>query len=118
MAWRGRDLDRTFSRRRGSDVFFGFLELHNEELAVGVRRRLYPGCPLCAQWILGHCRQPRSSELTVSLLEIRNLTKRFGHLAAVRDLNLTIPAGERHAIIGSNGAGKTSLFNMISGRLR
>jgi branched-chain amino acid transport system ATP-binding protein len=54
----------------------------------------------------------------VSLLEIQDLTKRFGHLTAVRNLNLTIPAGERHAIIGSNGAGKTSLFDMISGRLR
>ena len=54
----------------------------------------------------------------MSLLEIRGLTKEFGHLTAVRQVNLAISAGERHAIIGSNGAGKTSLFHMITGRLR
>jgi len=60
----------------------------------------------------------RSEERTVSLLEVRGLTKRFGHLTAVRHVDLDVAAGERHAIIGSNGAGKTSLFHMITGRLR
>lgn len=59
-----------------------------------------------------------SEERTVSLLEVRGLTKRFGHLTAVRNLDLDVAAGERHSIIGSNGAGKTSLFHMITGRLR
>lgn len=54
----------------------------------------------------------------MSLLEVRGLTKRFGHLTAVRNLDLDVAAGERHSIIGSNGAGKTSLFHMITGRLR
>jgi branched-chain amino acid transport system ATP-binding protein len=54
----------------------------------------------------------------VNLLEITGLTKQFGQLAAVRDLDLQIAAGERHAIIGANGAGKTSLFHLITGRLQ
>ncbi len=51
----------------------------------------------------------------MSILQIRNVTKRFGSLVAVRDVSLTVEAGELRAIIGPNGAGKTTFFNMISG---
>jgi branched-chain amino acid transport system ATP-binding protein len=51
----------------------------------------------------------------MSILEIRNVTKRFGSLAAVRDVSLTVARGELRAIIGPNGAGKTTFFNLISG---
>ncbi len=54
----------------------------------------------------------------MSLLRLQGVTKRFGNLSAVREVDLQITAGERHAIIGSNGAGKSSLFHMITGRLR
>jgi branched-chain amino acid transport system ATP-binding protein len=54
----------------------------------------------------------------MSLLKIRSLTKRFGYFAAVHNVDLDVAEGERHAVIGSNGAGKTSLFHMITGRLR
>ena len=49
------------------------------------------------------------------MLEIRNLTKRFGGLAAVNDVTTTVEAGKINAIIGPNGAGKTTFFNLISG---
>jgi branched-chain amino acid transport system ATP-binding protein len=49
------------------------------------------------------------------MLEIRNLTKRFGGLAAVNDVSTTITQGNIHAIIGPNGAGKTTFFNLASG---
>jgi branched-chain amino acid transport system ATP-binding protein len=49
------------------------------------------------------------------MLEIRNLTKRFGGLAAVNDVSTTITQGKIHAIIGPNGAGKTTFFNLASG---
>jgi ABC-type branched-subunit amino acid transport system ATPase component/ABC-type branched-subunit amino acid transport system permease subunit len=52
------------------------------------------------------------------LLTITGLSKSFGGLRAVRDVNLTVRAGDRHAIIGPNGAGKSTLFNLITGRLR
>jgi branched-chain amino acid transport system ATP-binding protein len=54
----------------------------------------------------------------MSLLEVRNVTKTFGSLVAVRDVSLAVKEGELRAIIGPNGAGKTTFFNMISGFLR
>ena len=51
----------------------------------------------------------------MNVLEINNITKRFGDLVAVRDVSLTVPKGELCAIIGPNGAGKTTFFNLISG---
>jgi branched-chain amino acid transport system ATP-binding protein len=50
-------------------------------------------------------------------LELRGLSKSFGGLDAVRDVDLKIFPGDRKAIIGPNGAGKTTLFNLISGVL-
>lgn len=49
-------------------------------------------------------------------LEIDDLHKSFGKAEIIRGVNLSIGAGERHAIIGPNGAGKSTLFNLITGR--
>jgi branched-chain amino acid transport system ATP-binding protein len=49
------------------------------------------------------------------VLELRGLSKSFGGLHAVRNVNLQIFAGDRKAVIGPNGAGKTTLFNLITG---
>jgi len=54
----------------------------------------------------------------MNLLEVRNATKTFGNLVAVRDVSFVVKPGELRAIIGPNGAGKTTFFNMISGFLR
>jgi branched-chain amino acid transport system ATP-binding protein len=51
----------------------------------------------------------------MTVLEVKNATKRFGSLVAVRDVSLTVPKGELRAVIGPNGAGKTTFFNLISG---
>ncbi|MET4389169.1 branched-chain amino acid transport system ATP-binding protein [Bradyrhizobium sp. F1.4.3] len=51
----------------------------------------------------------------MSMLEVRNVTKRFGNLVAVNDVSMSVKRGELRAIIGPNGAGKTTFFNMISG---
>jgi branched-chain amino acid transport system ATP-binding protein len=51
----------------------------------------------------------------MSVLEVKNVSKSFGNLVAVRDISLTVQKGELRAIIGPNGAGKTTLFNLISG---
>ena len=49
------------------------------------------------------------------ILDIRNLTKRFGGLVAVKDVSLNIEEGEIFGLIGPNGAGKTTIFNVVSG---
>jgi branched-chain amino acid transport system ATP-binding protein len=48
------------------------------------------------------------------LLELKDLSKSFGGLQAVRDVSLKIMPGDRKAIIAPNGAGKTTLFNLNS----
>ena len=51
------------------------------------------------------------------LLSARNLTKRFGGLAAVNDVSVDLWRGRIHAVIGPNGAGKSTLTNLLSGDL-
>ncbi|WP_408010415.1 ABC transporter ATP-binding protein [Pseudalkalibacillus sp. A8] len=48
-------------------------------------------------------------------LETKNLTKQFGGLVAVDDVDFSIVKGKIYAIIGPNGAGKSTFFNLISG---
>jgi branched-chain amino acid transport system ATP-binding protein len=55
--------------------------------------------------------------LTEVLLSARNLTKRFGGLAAVSEVSLDLWLGRIHAVIGPNGAGKSTLTNLLSGDL-
>jgi branched-chain amino acid transport system ATP-binding protein len=50
-------------------------------------------------------------------LSARRLTRRFGGLVAVRDVDLELSVGELHAVIGPNGAGKSTLINLLSGDL-
>jgi len=51
------------------------------------------------------------------LLSARQLTKRFGGLAAVNEVNVDLWHGRIHAVIGPNGAGKSTLTNLLSGDL-
>jgi len=52
---------------------------------------------------------------TANALELRRVSKLFGALAAIEEVDITVRPGERRAVLGSNGAGKTTLFNCITG---
>jgi len=51
----------------------------------------------------------------MSLLEARNVTMRFGGLAAVKSLTMKVEQGALYGLIGPNGAGKTTVFNVLTG---
>jgi len=54
----------------------------------------------------------------MNILRVEGLTKRFGGLEALGDVDLSIAKGDFRAIIGPNGAGKSTFFNTITGLLR
>ncbi|MFO0851258.1 MAG: ABC transporter ATP-binding protein [Gemmataceae bacterium] len=51
------------------------------------------------------------------MIDLRNVTKKYGPKVAVRDLTLSVPAGELFAFLGPNGAGKTTTLKMLCGLL-
>src|SRR5436190_7314484 len=51
----------------------------------------------------------------MAILEVRDCTKRFGGLVAVRNLNMSLNPGDLYGLIGPNGAGKTTVFNLMTG---
>ena len=52
------------------------------------------------------------------MIELQNLTKRFGELTAVNDVTLTVNRGEFFAVLGPNAAGKTTTIKMITGLIK
>ena len=78
-----------------------------EEGAAMSQRKIYEGLPLP-----GFLRPPPQQG---AVLEVQGVNKHFGGIQAVKNAQLTLRAGEIHALIGPNGAGKTTTFNLISG---
>ncbi|MCB1830819.1 MAG: ABC transporter ATP-binding protein [Chromatiaceae bacterium] len=59
--------------------------------------------------------QPKRGRAAVALLKVSGLSKSFGGVTAIADLDFEVPEGHVYSVIGPNGAGKTTLFNMLSG---
>jgi branched-chain amino acid transport system ATP-binding protein len=55
--------------------------------------------------------------MSAPLLEVRNVTRRFGGLTAVSGVSVSVNPGELVGLIGPNGAGKSTLFNLIAGAM-
>ena len=55
---------------------------------------------------------------TENLLALKNISKSFGGVCALSNVNLSLKKGESRIIIGPNGAGKTTLFHIITGEIR
>ena len=58
------------------------------------------------------------NQVTTNLVEIRNLTKRFGQFTALKDVTLSVGPGEVFGFIGPNGAGKTTTIRVLLGILK
>ena len=56
--------------------------------------------------------------MTAPVLAARGLVKRFGAVVAAEDVTIEVPQGQRLSVIGSNGAGKTTFVNMVTGYLK
>ena len=54
----------------------------------------------------------------MTILEINNLTKKFGSFTALDDVNLTVKKGEIYGFIGPNGAGKSTTIRVLLGILK
>ena len=50
-----------------------------------------------------------------AILEVQDVSKRFGGLTAVKNVSFSLQPGELTGILGPNGAGKTTLFNLLTG---
>ena len=59
-----------------------------------------------------------AADVSTPILQLENVSVRFGALPAVDGVSLDLRQGERRAVIGPNGAGKTTLFNAITGVIR
>ena len=58
------------------------------------------------------------SETSRPLLEVEEVTMRFGGIVALDGLSLSLPPSSLHCILGANGCGKTTLFNVLTGALK
>ena len=92
--------------RPSSDAGAGFLSRHFRRRADRDRRDLQPGCGR------------QVSAMNRPIYEVRGVSKRYGNVQALSNLNFHIGAGEVVGLLGDNGAGKSTLIKLMSGIIR
>ncbi len=89
--------------------FFSELYLKN---MIGISLLLEQGMPISLSGKLDHIMIENKNSL---VLEMKGITKRFGGVTALDNVDFELFAGEIHSIVGENGAGKSTLAKIISG---
>ena len=97
-----------------SQAIFGSFAKH-WQLPLGLTIIVFVA--LMPQGLIGLGLATASTELRMTLLAAKNVSRHFGGLRAVDDVSLTVDRGEIHAVIGTNGAGKSTLINVLCGEI-
>src|SRR5664280_2330445 len=81
-------------------------------------RKSSANCPWSSPWKPKNCSESVSKEASdsMALLEIKDLHAKVGDREILQGINLTVNAGEVHAIMGPNGSGKSTLAQVLAGR--
>jgi branched-chain amino acid transport system permease protein len=87
------------------DGLWGYVQFFTKRFA---RKKGFPKAKRALQ-VAGH------GAAGEEVLRVHGLSKKFGGLVAVDDLDLSVRRGEAHALIGPNGSGKTTCLNLLSG---
>jgi len=81
----------------------------------GVASRRVPPPTVAPELCRPAVRERKTTEGNGDVLRVQGLTKRFGGVAALSDVDLVVKRGSVHALIGPNGSGKTTFINVVTG---
>ena len=99
--------------RAGADGHL--LHRHRHRLVQGLPRHRHPGRGARQQLRPRPGARREVGIVTAPAIELRNVSKRFGSVIALRDVSIAVNPGEVHCLLGDNGAGKSTLIKILSG---